>query len=223
MIEHLPVVLAPDEGDPPSGLGADHPMRAVTRAVAFDPDGWSAARRAEVVQLFDELAPEWHERGGPGRESPLRDALARGLGAAPAAERASVVDVGAGTGLYTQVLASRFPLVISVDLSGEMLRHAAAGPALLVQADASVLPVADGSIDALVLANAFVFPSEVERVLAATGVVIWVNSRGEDTPIHLTADEVDRALPGRWRGVASRAGWGTWSVHWREPVADSPD
>ena len=61
----------------------------------------------------------------------------------------------------------------------------------------------------------FLFPAEVDRVLAPEGVVVWVNSRGSETPIHLTADEVDRALPGHWDGVASRAGWGTWSVHRR--------
>jgi hypothetical protein len=48
--------------------------------------------------------------------------------------------------------------------------------------------------------------------------VVWVNSRGTGTPIHLLASEVDAALPGAWTGVASTAGWGTWSVHWRTPV-----
>jgi len=52
-------------------------------------------------------------------------------------------------------------------------------------------------------------------VLASTGVLVWVNSRGTGTPIHLPADDVDRALGGGWDGVASAAGWGTWSVHWR--------
>ncbi|CAN5295747.1 hypothetical protein BH20ACT3_BH20ACT3_04860 [soil metagenome] len=59
------------------------------------------------------------------------------------------------------------------------------------------------------------FATEVGRALAPDGVVVWTNSRGADTPIHLTAGEVDGALPGSWDGVASRAGWGTWSVHWR--------
>ena len=84
-----------------------------------------------------------------------------------------------------------------------------------MQGDGSRLPLADRSIDALILVNMFLFPAEVDRVLAATGVVVWVNSRGPETPIHLTADEVDQALPGRWDGVSSSAGWGTWSVHWR--------
>ena len=32
------------------------------------------------------------------------------------------------------------------------------------------------------------------------------------TPIYLPADDVERALPGRWRGTDSEAGWGTWAV-----------
>jgi len=86
-----------------------------------------------------------------------------------------------------------------------------------VQGDASRLPTPDGAVDVLVLANAFLFPAEVERALSPTGVVVWVNSRGTGTPIHLLATEVDAALPGEWAGVASTAGWGTWSVHWRSP------
>jgi hypothetical protein len=96
-----------------------------------------------------------------------------------------------------------------------MIRLVPPGPALPVQADGSRLPLADGALGALILVNMFLFPAEVDRVLAPPGVVVWVNSRGPETPIHLTADEVDRALPGSWDGVSSQAGWGTWSVHWR--------
>jgi hypothetical protein len=45
---------------------------------------------------------------------------------------------------------------------------------------------------------------------------VWVNSRAEDTPIHLTADEVIDSLTaagtGSWSGMASRAGEGSWCV-----------
>ena len=106
-------------------------------------------------------------------------------------------------------------MLASIDLSLEMLVRAPAEPAHRVQADASILPVADASVDVLVLCNAFLFPAEADRVLSPEGVVVWVNSRGAGTPIHLLASEVDEALPGPWDGVASTAGWGTWSVHWR--------
>ena len=126
------------------------------------------------------------------------------------------LDIGAGNGLHSRFLAPHFGTLASVDLSMEMLRRAPAGPASRVCGDASRLPVADGSIDALVLCNCFLFPAEVARVLSPSGVLAWINSRGTGTPIHLPADEVDAALPGAWEGVASTAGWGTWSVHWRQ-------
>lgn len=215
MITELPGTIEPAEGDAPPGLAADHPMRAVTRVVAFDPDGWTEARRAEVVALFDELADDWSSRDIPGREAPVLDALDRGLAAAPPATRRIALDIGAGNGIHTRHLAPHFEVLASVDISAEMLRNAPARPAARVQGDASNLPVADRSIDVLVLANAFLFPAEVERVLASDGVVLWINSRGTGTPIHLLAAEVDEALPGAWTGVASTAGWGTWSAHWR--------
>lgn len=33
-----------------------------------------------------------------------------------------------------------------------------------------------------------------------------------ETPIHLRTEEVAAVLPGEWRGVASRAGQGSWCV-----------
>jgi predicted TPR repeat methyltransferase len=217
MITALDPVVPPPDDDAPTGLSADHPMRLVTRTVAFDPDGWTAATRRQVTELFDSLADEWNSRDVPGREAPLVDALDRGLAGAPAPAggRTTCIDIGAGTGLYSRILGPRFPTLVSVDLALEMLRNAPAAPAARVQADASCLPVPDGSVDVLVLANAFLFPAEVERVLAPHGAVVWVNSRGTDTPIHLLAEEVDSALPGEWSGVSSTAGWGTWSTHWR--------
>lgn len=214
MITELPVLI-PGEGEPPAGLGSDHPMRQVTRAVAYEPDGWTSERQQQVQELFDGLADEWNTRDVPGREAPLLDAFERGLDAAPDLAHHLAVELGAGTGLFSRELAARFPEVVAVDIAYEMLRRAPAGPAHRVQGDGSVLPFADGSVDALVLVNMFLFPSEVERVLAPHGALVWVNSRGADTPIHLTAEEVDGCLPGEWAGVASTAGHGTWSVHWR--------
>lgn len=216
MITELPVTIEAPDGEATWGAAAvDHPMRAVTRAVAFEPDGWTAERQAEVVELFDRLAPEWSSRDVPGRELPILDALDRGLTAVAPQPLARAVELGGGSGLYSAAMAERFATLVTLDLSWEMIRLVPDGPALPVQGDGSRLPFADGSIDALVLVNMFLFPAEAERVLAPGGVVVWVNSRGPETPIHLTADEVDHALPGHWDGVASRAGWGTWSVHRR--------
>lgn len=217
MITELPRTIEPAAGDPPPGLASDHPMRAITRSVAFEHDGWTEARRRQVMALFDALADDWSSRDVPGREAPLLDALDRGMAAAPPADRRVALDMGAGDGINTRYLAPHFPVLISVDISHQMLRNAPAAPARRVRGDASRLPLADGSVDVLVLANAFLFPAEAQRILAPAGVLLWVNSRGTGTPIHLLAVEVDAALPGRWAGVASTAGWGTWSVHWRMP------
>lgn len=207
MLTELPELDRP-EGDPPAGLAADHPMRVVTREAAFDPASWTADRKAEVATLFDGLAPEWHTRDTPGRELPLQDALDRGGPFAPGL----CVEVGAGIGLATPLLEATFGPVLAVELSTEMARLATAG--MRVIADGSVLPLAPGAAAVIVLQNMFLFPAEVDRVLAPGGALVWVNSRGEDTPIHLPAADVGRALGAGWRGVASRAGWGLWSV-WR--------
>ena len=64
----------------------------------------------------------------------------------------------------------------------------------------------------MVLVNMLLFPAEVDRVVGSGGVVVWVNSLAERTPIHLPAADVARALPGRWDGVGSRSGGGAWCV-----------
>ena len=217
MLTELPATIEPPEGSASWGSAAvDHPMRAVTRAVAFEPDGWTPARQAEVIALFDSLAPEWNTRDVAGRELPILDALDRGVAAAPPRDAGGfALELGGGTGLYSAAMAERFSTLLTLDISWEMVRLVPAGPSLRVQGDGSRLPLADGSLDAIILINMFLFPAEVDRVLAPGGVVVWVNSRGPETPIHLLASEVDQALPGRWDGVASTAGWGTWSVHWR--------
>ena len=69
----LPIV------DPPEMAGGDHPMRKVTRQVAFD-GGWDPARAEKVASLFDGMASEWDQprRAADERWAALRDALERG-------------------------------------------------------------------------------------------------------------------------------------------------
>jgi SAM-dependent methyltransferase len=192
-------------------------MRIVTRQVAFEPGGWTPERRAKVGALFDDLASEWHTRYHPGRDAPLLDALDRGVAAAPSAARPRRValEIGSGTGGSSASIAERFPTVLAIDLSWEMLQRAPAAPAHRVWADASVLPLAPGTADVMVLVNTLLFPAEVDRVLHADGLVVWVNTSGDQTPIYLAADDVLAALPGGWSGVTAAAGGGTWAVAWR--------
>lgn len=208
MIETLASV--PISGHVPSGLGNEaHPMRVMTRLVAgLDPGEWDVEARQEVSALFDDLADEWHSRTSPERTAVVADALERGL-----IRRGldTAVEVGSGIGTYSALLGGHFHTVVSVDLSLRMLLHA--DPATLrVQADGGLLPLRDRSVDGVVLINAFAFPDEIDRVLRPGGSLIWVNSSGEETPIHLSTSDLVDSLPFEVHGVESRAGAGTWAV-----------
>jgi SAM-dependent methyltransferase len=186
-------------------------MRIMTRRIAgLVPGGWDARAETLVVETFDQLAPEWHTRTSPERTAVVEDALTRGLDPLLASD-GRAVEVGSGIGTYSPLLARRFDSVLSFELSWEMLRRAG-DDSLRVMADGGRLPVPDGSAAAVVLINAFLFPAEVDRVLADDGVLLWVNSSGEETPIHLTTDEVESALPFAVSGYESRAGAGTWAA-----------
>ncbi|HVX16783.1 MAG TPA: class I SAM-dependent methyltransferase [Acidimicrobiales bacterium] len=193
--------------------GDDHPMRRVTRrAAGVEAGGWDDGARDEVRHLFGALASEWHTRTSPERRQVVVDALDRGLAALGHAPAGLAVEPGSGTGAYSSELASRWDQAVAVELTPEMLRLAPPAPSARVLADASRLPLADDAANAIVLVNMFLFPDEVARVVAPDGVVVWVNSSGEQTPIHLPPEEVAAALPGQWGGVAARAGAGLWSV-----------
>lgn len=208
MLRLLDRVVPEDPPRPERSEAADHPMRAVTRQIAFEPGGWTAERRAKVAALFDGLAPEWHRHlDDPQRTAALHDAYDRG----GIVEGGVCLEVGSGDGANTAYLGDHHDTVVALDLSFEMLRR---GTGLRVRGDAGDTPVRDGSVDVAVLVNAFLFGVEIDRVLAPGGLLVWVNTAGDQTPIHLTADEVEQALPGTWDGLASEAGRGTWSV-WR--------
>lgn len=210
-LTELPGIDIP--GHAPSGLGSpEHPMRIMTRrAAGLHPGGWDDTARAEVAALFDVLASEWHTRSSPERDAVVADALERGV-PDDLADRDICVELGSGIGAYTALLARRWRRVLATELSLEMLRRAPAQPGHRVLADGASLPLAGGAAGAVVLVNCFLFPAEVDRVLAPGGVVVWVNSSGVETPIHLLPDEVAAALPGRWLGVHSTAGVGLWCV-----------
>lgn len=190
----------------PTG-GPDHPMRLVTRQVAFE-DGWSPGRAAKIGELFDSLAPEWSERHVDRvRTAPVRDALQRG----GLDTGGRWLELGCGTGAATVELAGTVGQVVAVDLSAEMLARAP-DVAPRVRADASVLPFPDAAFDTALLVNMLLFPAELCRVLAPAGKVVWVNTLGDRTPIHLPPHDVLSVLPGDWRGVTARAGSGFWAV-----------
>ena len=94
-------------------------MRCMTERLAADPASWDADARRRVVELFDRLSGEWHTRISAHRDEPLVDALDRG-----GPLRGPTVDIGSGIGISTDLLVTRIPPVLSLDLSMEMLRLA---------------------------------------------------------------------------------------------------
>jgi SAM-dependent methyltransferase len=204
VITWLDRVIAPP-AERPDPVPQKEAMQAVTRAAAFEPGSWTPERATKVTALFDELAPVWNERQqSVNRYEPLADALSRG-----GVSRGRCFEVGSGTGLATPMLSGHFDAVIGLDLSMEMLRRA---PGVRVHGDANVLPFRDDAFDSAVLVNALLFPRELDRVVVPTGTVVWVNTRGADTPIHLPPEDVASALPGDWHGVAAEAALGVWAV-----------
>lgn len=206
MITHLPD--HPGAVDPEPFAGSDHPMRKLTRATALG-ESWSSDDARRVAEIFDGLAPEWTERHvDPVKAAVVGDAFDRG--AAPLEGR--WLELGSGTGAGTRLLHERGAEQVSVDLSPAMLAHAPADLAPKVRADSARLPFPDAAFDAILLINMLLFPREADRVLGRDGVIVWVNTLGDQTPIHLPPADVARVLPGDWTGVASRAGTGQWAV-----------
>ena len=194
--------------DPEPFAGPDHPIRKLTRQVAFD-GTWDSARAEKVGALFDSLAADWSEdHVNPSKAAPILDALERG-GVSTAGRW---LELGSGTGAGTRVLHDRVGSLIACDLAAEMLRNAPGQLAPRVRGDASVLPFGDDAFDVVMMVNMLLFPAEVDRVVAPGGSVVWVNTLGDQTPIHLPVVDVAGALPGSWGGVTARAGTGFWAT-----------
>jgi SAM-dependent methyltransferase len=208
VLQRLNRTIPTPAGERTANADESHPMRRATRAIASSPDGWTPELRAQVTGLFDQLAPGWNTRAGEQRLDAVHDALERG----PVPDGGTWLELGSGTGLMTSVLARRADVVLSVDLSEQMLSLAPRDVAPRLRADGATLPVPTGSIDVLVAINAFLFPTEAARVVAPDGTLLWVNTSGAHTPIHLPAEDVLAAMGSGWHAVASEAGWGTWAV-----------
>ena len=205
-LQHLPVVVPP-EGEPPQDIGTGHPMRDVTERVAADASAWTPELAEFVRGIFDEAAPGWEAQIATESDAATADALARG---GPLA--GPVLELGAGTGAGTRRLHADGREVVAGDLSVEMLSRLDPAIARRVRLDASRLPFGDATFGTVVCVNMLLFRHEVERVLRPGGSLVWVNSIGERTPIHLSAERLAEVLGDGWSLTASRAGWGTWAV-----------
>ena len=132
-ITYLPTVHPQQKSDRASG--SDSRMRNITRQAAHE-GIWNLSLAKEVKDLFDEKASEWSAtRNIPSRGVPVQDALERGQ-----VKGKRVVDLGAGTGLATQILRNKFENVIAVDISQEMIVNSVASRTSQICADGFSLP-----------------------------------------------------------------------------------
>ena len=196
----------PDATDPEPFAGPDHPIRKITRMMAFGGE-WRPSNATSMAELFVGMAAEWSERHvDPTKRAPVEDGLDRG--GVPL--DGDWLELGAGTGAGARVLSGRVGSLVCTDLSMGMLSYAPGELAPRVQADATTLPFGDDAFDAVLMINMILFPQEVDRILRPGGSVLWVNTLGDQTPIHLPAADVLEALPGEWHGRTARAGTGFW-------------
>jgi len=189
--------------------GPDHPIRIITREIALE-NRWDADVRERIRSTFDGLAPGWSEdHVNPTKAAPVADALERGgltLGSA------RWLELGSGTGAGGKVLGPHVEQYVAFDLSEQMIANDPGDHTCQVRGDAFTLPFTANSFDAILCINMFLFPDQVDRVLRSRGTLLWVNTMGDQTPIHLPVEDVVGALPGDWTATTARAGTGFWTV-----------
>ena len=152
-----------------------------------------ASSEARLAQSFGAAASEY-ERVRPEwpREAVERAAELLGLG-----RNAEVVDLAAGTGKLTRLLAERFGRVVAVE-PDERMRALAGDGALAGTAEA--IPLPDASADAVFVGDAFhwfdapLALAEIARVLRLRGglVLLWNDWWETDPPIPEAASELLR-------------------------------
>jgi SAM-dependent methyltransferase len=173
--------------------------------------------REEAARGFQQGA-DAYERGRPGYPQVAVKWLWKQLRLGPGR---TVLDVAAGTGKLTRELVPSGATVIAVEPVPAMrtvLEQVVHG-ARALSGTAEVLPVGDGDVDAITVAQAFHWfdgpaaVAEFHRVLRPGGRfgLIW-NRRLVDEPIHQAVREIidpyHRDSPSHYRG------------EWRHPVAD---
>ena len=155
-----------------------------------------------------------YDRGRPGYPSVLLESLATTLGISA---DSNVVDLGAGTGKLTKLLLPYTGVVAiePVEAMRSILRQSCP-EAHVLEGTAEFMPIADGSADVVVVAQAFHWFSttaalhEIHRVLAPNGklALVW-NLRDEtvdwvaqlmDT-IRPYEGDTPRYTSGRWRSI----------------------
>jgi len=147
------------------------------------------------------MSSRWHEDYARGRPSYPLDAVR----VADLATSSAVLEVGAGTGKLTSVLVDEFAQVVAVEPDPNMrsLLTALCPRAELLAGTAEALPVAEASVDAVFVAEAFhwfdhhVAVAEIARVLRPGGalVLLWNRPAGRPEP---PITEVENLLEPLW-------------------------
>jgi SAM-dependent methyltransferase len=163
------------------------------------------------------LAADAYERGRPGYPKAAIDQLAAALGLEPGRR---VLDLGAGTGKLTRQIAGLGASILAVEPVAAMRERIPPSPLVTaVNGTAEAIPLADGSIDAAVVGQAFHWfdgnraLAELARVVRPGGglgllwnvrdaSVAWVAELDELID-RLAADE-PRYRSGRWRDAFLR-------------------
>ena len=141
---------------------------------------------------FSRAAAEY-QRGRPGYPEEAVALLAERLGLGPGRV---VLDLAAGTGALTRELVGTGAEVLAVEPVDEM-RAALPGASRALKGTAEEIPVDDGAVDAVTVAQAFHWfdgdaaLAEIHRVLRPGGrlAVVW-NRRLDDDPLNRAMDEL---------------------------------
>jgi SAM-dependent methyltransferase len=175
---------------------------------------------AELRLSFGNAAADY-ERGRPGWPEEIAE-----VGGLP--REAEVLDLGAGTGKLTRVLARRFAHVTAVEPDASMRAVCSQVTGCCLDGSAEAIPLADHSVDAVFCAEAFhwfdwpVALAEIARVLRPRGTLVlaWNVPSAETEPAFpQAASDVAR----RYERPGVEAGGAIYqSGAWREPFAGSP-
>ncbi len=149
----------------------------------------------------DDMPRRWYDdyqRGRPGYPSEVA-----AIGGLPAS--ATVLDLAAGTGKLTRLLVARFARVLAVepDITMRRLLGESVPQAEVVDGSAERIPLADDSVDAVFVAQAFHWfddagaLTEIARVLRARGVLVvtWNVAAGSSVP---SIQAVEQLLAPHW-------------------------
>lgn len=161
-----------------------------------------------------------YERGRPGYPPEMVAWLRDGVGST-AGRR--ILDLAAGTGKLTRMLVDTGAALVAADPVHAMLRAldaATGGVVPAVVATAQALPLADGAVDGILVAQAFHWfatddaLAEMTRVLAPDGTIalVW-NARPLDDPLQAAISgivdphrgDTPAHASGRWRDAIDRS------------------